>query len=212
MKALIIGATGATGNDLVRVLLQDPGYTEITVFVRRPTGQTHAKLREVVTDFDRLEDVSGYIKGDVLFSCLGTTRKIAGSKGRQWHIDYEIPLTFAGMAKKNGVSSMVLLSAYGASPTSRVFYSRAKGALEESIAALSFERYIIFRPGLLLRRDTDRTGERVAAAVLRLLNGVGLLRKFRPMPTPVLAAKMALAPRVLSAGTHVVSLAEIFKL
>ena len=70
MKALIIGATGATGKDLVNVLLQDPAYTEVVLFVRRSSGMAHPKLSEVLTDFGKLEAVSGHIKGDVWFSCL----------------------------------------------------------------------------------------------------------------------------------------------
>src|SRR5688572_1056645 len=104
MKALIIGATGATGKDLVDILLQDKQYAEVVIFVRRTTGISHPKLKEVLTNFDELENVSAHINGDVLFSCFGTTLKAAGSKEAQWHIDYEIPLQFAEIAKLNGVS------------------------------------------------------------------------------------------------------------
>lgn len=210
MKALIIGATGATGKDLVNVLLQDPDYTEIVIFVRRPGGMAHPKLFEIITDFDKLEEVSEHIKGDVWFSCLGTTLKTAGSKDKQRHIDYEIPAQFAEIAKRNGISRMVLLSAYGASTASSVFYSRIKGELEEKIDSLAFDSYIVFRPGLLLRKDTDRSGERLSAGVLKFLNSLGLIRKFRPMPTSTLAEKLAKAPKVLGAGKHVIELEKIF--
>lgn len=210
MKALIIGATGATGKDLVNVLLQDPAYTEVVIFVRRPSGMAHPKLHEVLTDFDKLEDVSASINGDVLFSCLGTTLKAAGSKEKQMHIDFEIPSLFAEIAKRNGVSRMVLLSAYGASATSNVFYSRIKGQLEEKMASLAFDLYIVFRPGLLLRKYTDRVGERLSAGVLGFLNRLGLIRKFRPLPTEILAEKLAKAPKVLGVGKHVIELDGIF--
>ena len=210
MKGLIIGATGATGKDLVKILLQDPAYTEVVIFVRRPTGTVHPKLIEIITDFDQLEDVSGSINGDVWFSCLGTTLKAAGSKEKQRHIDYEIPLKFAEIAKRNGVYKMVLLSAYGASATSRVFYSKIKGELEEKVGALAFNLFIIFRPGLLLRKNTDRFGERLSAGVLKFFNRFGILRKFRPMPTSTLAQKMAKAPKVIASGKHVIELHRIF--
>jgi uncharacterized protein YbjT (DUF2867 family) len=210
MKALIIGATGATGKDLVKVLQEDPAYTEVVTFVRRPGGPRHPKLTEILTDFDKLEAVSALVKGDVLFSCLGTTLKAAGSKDKQRHIDHEIPLKFAEMAKANGVASLVLLSAYGASVSSRVFYSKIKGELEDDIANLAFGRYIIFRPGLLLRKDTDRFGERFMSGVLKFMNSLGLIKKFRPLPTSILAEKMASAPRALAAGRHVIELDNIF--
>lgn len=209
MKALIIGATGATGKDLVNVLLQDPDYKEVVVFVRRPAGMAHPKLVEVLTDFDKLEDVSEAIKGDVWFSCLGTTLKAAGSKEKQWHIDYEIPAKFAELAKRNGVPGMVLVSAYGAAAGSKVFYSQMKGKLEDYIASLSFPQYIIFKPGMLLRKDTDRSGERIIAGVLKFLNSIGIIRKFRPLPTDILAEKLAKAPKTLGAGKHVIELDKI---
>jgi uncharacterized protein YbjT (DUF2867 family) len=210
MKALIIGATGATGKDLTDLLLKDSNYTEVVLFVRRPGGVTHRKLVEIVTRFDKPEEVSELIKGDVLFSCLGTTLKAAGSKDKQWDIDYEIPAKFAGIAKRNGVSGVVLLSAYGASAKSNVFYSRMKGELEDYIASLAFNQYIIFKPGMLLRKDTDRPGERIMNGVLKFLNGLGIIRRFRPLPTSLLAGKMAKAPKVLQPGKHVVELDKIF--
>lgn len=211
MKALLIGATGATGKDLVHVLLQDDTYTKVVLFVRRATGITHPKLVEIITDFSQLEKVSEHINGDVWFSCLGTTVKAAGSKEKQWQIDYEIPLKFAEIARANNVRATVLLSAYGASATSRVFYSSMKGKLEDSIAKLAFDQYIIFKPGLLVRKDTDRWGERVSARLLNVMNTIGLIKRFRPLPTATLAQKLAKAPNALPAGTHVIELDEIFE-
>ena len=210
MKALIIGATGATGKDLVNILLQDASYSEILIFVRRSSGIVHPKLKEIITDFDKLEEVAEFINGDILFSCLGTTLKAAGSKEKQWHIDYEIPLQFAEMAKRNSVSQMVLLSAYGASATSNMFYSQLKGKLEDAISKLMFASCIIFRPGLLERKDTDRPGERISATLLHFLNQLGIVKKFKPMPTFILAEKLAKAPKVFSNGQHVIELNKIF--
>lgn len=210
MRALIIGATGATGKDLLNILLQDPDYTEVVIFVRRSSGMVHPKLQEVLTDFDNLEAIALHIKGDHCFSCMGTTLKAAGSKEKQWHIDYEIPLRFAEIARRQGVRVMVLVSAYGASVASRIFYSRMKGKLEEAIATLLFDQYIIFRPGALLRKDTDRFGERISTAVLHVLNSLGLIRKFRPLPTPLLAEKLVKAPKVLPSGKHMIALDQIF--
>jgi uncharacterized protein YbjT (DUF2867 family) len=210
MKALIIGATGATGMDLLNLLLQDADYKEVVAFVRRPTGIIHPKLSEILIDFDNPEEFSATIKGDVWFSCLGTTLKAAGSKERHWHIDYEIPVKFAHIAKRNGVSSVVLLSSYGALSASNVSYLKIKGQLEDEIGSLSFNRYVIFRPGLLLRKDTDRFGEEVSASLLNFMNGLGLFRKFRPMPTATLAEKMSKAPKVLKAGKYVIERDEIF--
>lgn len=211
MKALIIGATGATGRDLVRVLLDDADYAEVVAFVRRPTGVTHPKYLEVATDFSRLEEVADAIAGDVWFSCLGTTLKAAGSKERQWQVDHDIPLAFARLAKRNGVAKAVVVSAYGAAADSKVFYSRLKGVLDEAIMKLGFEQCVIFRPGFLVRKDTDRGSERVIARVLRFLNRLGVAKRFRPLATEVLAEKLAGAPKGGGAGTQVFELEEIFR-
>lgn len=211
MKALIIGATGATGKDLVNVLLKDTDYTEVVTFVRRKSERVHSKVLEVVTDFDKLEEVSKHISGDVLFSCLGTTLKAAGSKDKQWHIDFEIPLNFARIAKRNAVSKVVLLSAYGADPSSKVFYSKMKGKLEEEFAALSFDQCVIFKPGMLVRKGTDRLGEKLITPILKFLNSIGLIKKFKPISTSILAEKLAKAPKIFPAGKHLVELDKIFK-
>lgn len=211
MKALIIGATGATGKDLVHMLLQDPVCTEVVAFVRRSTGLKHGKYAEIITDFDKLDAVSASITGDVWFSCLGTTLKVAGSKDKQWHIDHDIPLKFAEIAKRNGIRKAVVLSAYGAAASSKVFYSKMKGTLDEAIIKLGFESCLIFRPGFLLRENTDRPSERFIAQGLKLMNRLGLLKNFRPMPTSTLAEKMAEAAKANSMGTRILELDEIFK-
>lgn len=91
MKALIIGATGATGKELVDRLLGDNNYASVSVFVRRPFGKSHPKLTEHIVDFSDVNSFQDLITGDVLFSCLGTTLKDAGSKDNQWKIDFDIP-------------------------------------------------------------------------------------------------------------------------
>lgn len=209
MKALIIGATGSTGKFLLNELIQDDDYSSVTIFVRHPTGRSHPKLTEHVIDFSNVGQYQKYITGDVLFSCLGTTLKDAGSKDKQWEIDFNIPALFATIARKNRVNSIVLVSSAGASAKSMIFYSKMKGELETAITELDFGQYIIFRPGPLLRTGTDRPGEKIMVNTLGLLNSVGLLKKYKPLPTEVLAMKMAKAPWKLPQGTSVLELAEI---
>ena len=135
---------------------------------------------------------------------------MAGSKEKQWHIDHDIPLKFAGIARSNGVPKAVLVSAYGASAASRVFYSKLKGTLDEAVLKLGFDACLIFRPGFLLRKDTDRAGERITAQALKFLNRLGLIRRFRAMPTSTLAEKLDKAPKVFASGKHVIELDGIF--
>ena len=85
-----------------------------------------------------------------------------------------------------------------------------KGKLEDYIANVNFERYAIFRPGPLVRKDSDRLGEKIAVKVIRILNGIGLFKKFKPLETSLLAKKLIKAPKVLSSGTTIVELDKIF--
>ena len=87
MKALIIGATGATGKDLVTQLLADDTYSEIHSFVRKPMSISHPKLHAHVVDFETPEAWADLVRGDVAFSCLGTTLAVAGSKDAQWQLE-----------------------------------------------------------------------------------------------------------------------------
>ena len=127
MKALIIGATGATGKDLVTQLLADDTYSEVHCFVRKPLALTHHKLHSHVVDFEHPEVWADLLHGDVAFSCLGTTLAVAGSKEAQWRVDYDYQYAFAQQCKANGVPTFVLVSAAGAKAQSKVFYNRMKG-------------------------------------------------------------------------------------
>ncbi|WP_343616985.1 NAD(P)H-binding protein [Flavobacterium sp.] len=211
MKALLIGATGSTGHDLTNQLLDDSNYTEVVLFVRRSTGKSHPKLKEYIVDFSKPESFSDIITGDVLFSCLGTTLKTAGSKENQWKIDFDIPVAFAEIARKNEVGSFVLVSSYGASAKSSVFYSKMKGELEDYIAKLDFRQYIIFRPGPLIRKDTDRLGEKIAVKVIKVLNELGLFKNIKPISTYFLAQKLRKAPKELPLGITILELDRILK-
>ncbi|OIV40082.1 NAD(P)H-binding protein [Flavobacterium johnsoniae] len=211
MKALVIGATGSTGKFLVEQLLEDQEYTSVVTFVRKSSGKEHPKLTEHIVNFENIDSFKDLITGYVLFSCLGTTLKAAGSKENQWKIDFDIPAAFAVAARQNDVKSFVLISSYGASAQSSVFYSKMKGKLEDHIQALHFEQYIIFRPGPLVREDSDRLGEKIAVKVIRILNGIGLFKKFKPMPTPLLAEKLVKATKTLTSGTTIVELERIFE-
>ncbi|VEE08176.1 semialdehyde dehydrogenase [Neisseria animalis] len=165
------------------------------IFVRREAGITHEKLRVNIVDFEDEKNYTHLVYGDVLFSCLGTTLKTAGSKEAQWQVDYEGQLAFAQAAKSNGVNTLVLVSAGYASPGAKTFYFRMKGQLEEAVGALAFENLLILRPPLLLRQGSDRMGEVWAAKILNALNAVGLLKSMRPMPTGFLAGVMVRAAK-----------------
>lgn len=199
MKAILLGATGAVGRDLVHQLLQDDRFTEIYLLVRRiPEGLSSPKLRIELLDFDQPNEWPELPEADVLFSSLGTTLRDAGSQAAQYRVDYGYQYEVARRAAARGVPHYVLVSSWGAKPKARSFYSRMKGELEEAVQALPFRRISILRPPLLLRPGSTRSGERLTTAVLRGLSALGLLRAFRPMPTSVVARCM----HALSTSQH----------
>ena len=190
MKALVIGATGAVGKDLVEQLLRDDAFERVEVFVRREVGITSPKLIPHRVDFDRLETWASLLTGDVLFSCLGTTIKAAGSQEAQWKVDYTYQFEAAKAARNNGVRKLVLVSSIGADAKSRIFYSRMKGQLDEDVAKLGFPGCFILRPPSLIRKGSDRFGEKAGVAILKALNAIGLMRSWKPMPTEEVASAM----------------------
>ncbi len=212
MRALVIGATGSTGKELVDKLLEDQDYTSVSVFVRRPFGKSHPKLTEHIVDFSDVNSFQDLVTGEVLFSCIGTTLKDAGSKEKQWKIDYDIPADFSEIASKNHVKAMVLVSSYGASAKSSVFYSKMKGELEEYINKLHFTQYIIFRPGPLIRENTDRWGEKISITIIKAFNAIGLFKNLKPISTEFLAGKLAKAPKLIPSGTSTLELKQIIEL
>ena len=190
MKALVIGATGAVGKDLVRQLLADESFERVDIFVRRDVKLSSAKLFVHVVDFDHPETWADGLKGDVLFSCLGTTIKAAGSREAQWKVDYTYQYEAAKTAKANGVKIYVLVSSVGANSKSKVFYTRMKGALDDAVQELGFEGCFILRPPSLIRKGSDRFGEKVGIVALKVFNAIGLLRSSIPMSTEAVAAAM----------------------
>ena len=195
MKAIVLGATGAVGLDLVEMLLKDNAFSEVEVFVRRAMPMENGKLTTHIVDFKQLKDWQDMIKGDVVFSCMGTTLKAAGSRERQYEIDYTYQLEFAQAAHSNGVPIYILVSSAMANANSKLFYTRMKGELEEAIQQLHFQKEVIMRPSLLIRKNTTKTDEKVVVVVLKVLNALGLFKKQRPMPTEVVAKAMIVAAK-----------------
>ena len=106
--ALVLGASGATGQELVKILLKDPIFDTVSIFVRRKLDLKHEKLNIHVIDFTKLEKYKDLVRGDILFSALGTTLSDAGSKDKQFLVDFSYQYDFAKIASENKVSTLSL--------------------------------------------------------------------------------------------------------
>ena len=191
LYALVIGATGATGREIVKLLLNDNNFEQVTIFIRKAPKIQHEKLKIHVIDFNEIEKHKDLIKGDVLFSALGTTKKAAGGKKEQYLVDYTYQYEFAKIASENGVGQLSLVSSVGANSKSSFFYPKIKGALEEAVKKLKFKKIDIFQPPMLVRQqDLIRDGEKSGIKVLNVLNKIGILKSQKPLKVNKLAEKM----------------------
>lgn len=192
-KALVVGATGLIGNQLLDLLLETDYYVEVRVLVRKPLGRKHPRLVEVVYDFKKPEKEA--VIGDDIFCCLGTTMKKAGSKEAFYAVDYEYPLQTARIALTNGATQYLIVTAMGANPESTFFYNRVKGEVEEDLRSLGYRGLHILRPSLLLGNRTEkRLGERIGEAFMRFFEPVlvGPLKKYKSIESGKVARAMAL--------------------
>lgn len=192
--AIVIGATGLVGKALVNELLEHPEYSKVVVLHRRPTGLKHPKLEEHTIDFDHPESYQQWIHGDVLFSTLGTTIKQAGSQKAQYAVDFTYQFDTAEAASRNGVKRYVLVSSTSANASSRIFYARMKGELEEAVETLHFEQRDILRPSVLMgERPENRIGEKIGAVLVNTLQFIPGLKKYRGIKGSEVARAMIAA-------------------
>jgi uncharacterized protein YbjT (DUF2867 family) len=212
--ALLLGASGLVGGRCLRLLLEDSDYSEVVAVVRAPLGLTHAKLKQLVVDFDRLEESAALVRGDDVFCCLGTTIKKAGSQQAFIKVDQEYTCQAARISLANGASQFLLVSSIGADAGSRVFYSRVKGRVEAEVSSIGFDGVQIFRPSLLLgKREETRTAEKLAGMVFKTLPFLftGPLRKYRPIEARVVASAMLRIARENRPGVSIFESREIEK-
>ncbi len=162
-RGIIVGATGATGSKLVKLLLESDKWEKITTVSRKPVleGNSYKKLNEVIIDsFDKLDQTFDHWKGhDSFFNCIGTTRKIAGGAKQFVDIEYGISLKSAELANKAEIPNASVISASGANPDGfsvdwihPLLYAKTIGLKEETLTShYNFNNVSIFRPGMLIR-------------------------------------------------------------
>ena len=204
--ALLAGATGLIGSQLLPLLLASDRYAKVLVVGRRPVPVRHPKLVQVTAELDRLDEVRLQLIADDVYCCLGTTLGQAGSKAAFYAVDYLAVVRLAALAAGNFAGQLLVVSSLGADAESRVFYSRTKGEMEAAVRALPFRAVHIFRPSLLLgARAQPRLGERVAAALLALARPLlrGGLAKYRPVAASAVAAAMLRAAEDGGGGVKV---------
>lgn len=163
----MIGATGATGREVVRELLLLPNLSHMTLLVRKVNTTvipTHDKIRQIEVNFDKLgfefeEKKIG--QHTFVASFLGTTKAAAGSSENYRKIEVDYPRDFARCARNVLCEHAILMSSDGANPSSMIGYLAQKGQVEEAWKKLTFDSLTIIRPGVLDRGDLKNTMEKV---------------------------------------------------
>ncbi|MCS6820093.1 MAG: NAD-dependent epimerase/dehydratase family protein [Chitinophagales bacterium] len=200
--ALLLGGTGLVGSMCLNMLNEMPFYHKIIALSRKKIFPPQLKTQNIITDFNNYEELRPHLQAQHVFCALGTTMAKAGSRKAFMHIDYEIPLRVAELAKQNGAEKFILVSAIGANKNSVFFYNRVKGLLEEALEKIGFASLIILQPSLLLgERSERRPAEYLAQKVFAPLTScfLGKLNVYKPIEaTEVAAAMIALAQKNIS--------------
>lgn len=187
---LIAGSSGLVGSHLLTLLLNNNSIDKIYALVRKKQDINHAKLEQVIFDFNNEESYKILPKVDVTFCCLGTTIKKAGSQEKFEQVDFQYPLL---LAKNVSTFSFNIVSAMGADKNSNIFYNKIKGKLEDELKKLNFGTLNIFQPSLLVgNRAEHRLGESIAIAIMPKLDFllVGGLKKYRSIKAENVAKAM----------------------
>jgi len=211
--AIIIGATGLTGKALLYQLLEDKQFNAIILFLRKELNISHPKLVQHCIDFNALDAYKDLIKGDVIFCCLGTTIKTAGSQEAFKKVDYTYPTEFAKIAKQNDVSTFCLQSSLGADSKSNNFYLKVKGETEDFIRQLNYVSFSIFRPSMLLGNRTEfRLGETIGKIVMQGLSFmfIGKLKRYKAIHVNQVASAMIKHSTANKTGNIIIENEEMF--
>ena len=212
--AVVIGATGLIGHILVEYLLKDPSFRNVRILVREKTGLSHVKLEEKVVNFNDINDYTQkFGRGDVIFSCVGTTqKKVKGNKAAYRKVDFDIPVNAAKIGIEKGFKKFMLVSSVGADATAKNFYLKLKGETEDALKEFPFENISFFQPSILLgERNEYRSGEQIAKSLMRIFSKllIGGYKKYRAVDAKDVAAAMINESKKNHPGVHYFEYPEI---
>ena len=191
--AIILGATGLTGNLVLRLLLTDVRYDKIIIFTRKPISVKHKKIVEHIIDLLDLNAHKELFKSDEVFCCIGTTKSKTPDLKIYKSIDYGIPIEAAQLCKENAINTFIVISALGANHKSIFFYNRIKGQMEEALISLNIPKTHILQPSLIEgQRNEKRIGETFFKGIMKLVNPllIGSLKKYRSISAQTIAESM----------------------
>lgn len=204
--ALVIGASGLVGTELMKLLTSSNDYSKIILLGRKIIGYSNERIQEVVVDFNNLSNTNLERISDV-FCCLGTTIKKAKTKESFKRVDLDYVIKTAELGKKNGADKFLVVSAVGADKSSSIFYNLVKGEMEHKVQSLGYSSVFIFRPSMLGgNRKEFRLGEKIGSILLKLFGWllVGKLKRYRIVPAQNVAKSMIDKAQSNLKSTHII--------
>ena len=192
-KAVLVGASGLIGSNLLTILLQDNFYDKVLVLVRKELPIHHSKLEQLITDFDQLNSYGSAINGEALFCCLGSTKAKTPDLKEYSKVDHDYPLQLAKIAFKNGMKQFHLVSSIGANAFSSNFYTKMKGQTESDIKKVRLNCLHIYQPSVLEGdRNEKRTSEKQILRFMKFIDPllISIFKKYRSIPAPTVAMAM----------------------
>jgi len=205
-KAIIAGASGLTGSELLDILLNSAEYGEVLVLVRKELPVNHPKLKQLVVNFNEPGSFSEAINGHALFCCLGTTRKKTPDLTVYRKIDHDYPLQLAQRCKKNGVAHYHLVSALGANKDASNFYLKMKGETEHDVSETGLPALCIYQPAFLAGKRTEhRPVERFLEPIMKVIDVllIGSLKKYKSIAARTVAQAMYNQSLKNISGVHI---------
>ena len=193
MTVLLMGATGLIGRHCLEHLLASPRIDRVIAPTRRTINNRNQKLRNILIDFDNLDEHEELFHVDAIICCLGTTIKQAGSRSAFRKVDFQYALETAQLGRSKKAKAFYLVTAVGADAKSPFFYSRVKGELEVKLRQLEYDSLSIYQPSLLIGdREDKRRSEYLFTKVASMANPLlsGGLSKYAAIKAESVAKAM----------------------
>jgi uncharacterized protein YbjT (DUF2867 family) len=192
-KAILVGASGLIGSELLTIILADDSYSEVLVLARKKVKIKNNKLIQKVIDFNFMDEYAEFITGDVIFCCLGTTLSQTPDKKLYRKIDHDYPVNLAKIALQNGIGQFHLVSSLGANAQSKQFYLKTKGETENDVKKVGLKSVHIYEPSVLDGlRNHPRPMEVFFVGLMNLISPLlnGKYKKYRSIKGSTVAMAM----------------------